>query len=260
MRELVNQVLKGQPRNTWSRVKVAPMVILKPSYWRQICKKVKVAQSCPTLCGPVDYTVHGILQARILKWVAFPFSRGSSQPRDRTQVSCIAGRFFTSWATREEQEYWSGQPVPSPADLPNSGIEPGLLHWRWILYQLSYWRQIYRRVKQSSLSCLLASGHLTWGRWEQPVVWRGVSTWGSFSWIFESKVLGQVLQQGLECWPSKLEESRGIGSETPSLSWDSQLGGPLCRLSKVGVALLETRSTEVVICFLFLLQDFEKMR
>ena len=49
----------------------------------------------------MDYTVHGILQARILEWVAFPFSRGLSQPRDRTQVSRIAGRFFTSWATRE---------------------------------------------------------------------------------------------------------------------------------------------------------------
>ena len=52
--------------------------------------KVKVVQSCPTLCDPMDYTVHGILQARILEWVAFPFSRGSSQPRDRTQVSHIS--------------------------------------------------------------------------------------------------------------------------------------------------------------------------
>ena len=60
--------------------------------------KVKVAQLCPTLC---NYTVHGILQARILEWVAFPFSRGSSQPRDQTQVSHIAGGLFTSWATRE---------------------------------------------------------------------------------------------------------------------------------------------------------------
>ena len=56
--------------------------------------KVKVAQSCLTLCDPMNYTVHGILQARILEWVAFPFSRGSSQPRDQTQVSPIAGRFF----------------------------------------------------------------------------------------------------------------------------------------------------------------------
>ena len=57
---------------------------------------VKVAQSCPTVCDPMDYIVHGILQARILEWVAFPFSMGSSQLRDQSQVSCIAGRFFTS--------------------------------------------------------------------------------------------------------------------------------------------------------------------
>ena len=58
--------------------------------------KVEVAQLCLTLCNPIYYTVHGILQARILKWIASPFSRGSSQPTDRTQVSCTAGRFFTS--------------------------------------------------------------------------------------------------------------------------------------------------------------------
>ena len=58
--------------------------------------KVKVAQLCPTLCDPMDYTVHGIFQDKILEWVAFPFSRGSSQPRDQTQVSHIAGRLVTS--------------------------------------------------------------------------------------------------------------------------------------------------------------------
>ena len=58
--------------------------------------KVKVTQLSPTLSDPIDYTVHGILQARILEWVAFPFSRGSSQPRDLTQVSHNIGRFFTS--------------------------------------------------------------------------------------------------------------------------------------------------------------------
>ena len=58
--------------------------------------EVKVIQSCPTLCNPMDYIVRGILQARIPEWVAFFFSRGSSQPRDGTQVSHIAGGFFTS--------------------------------------------------------------------------------------------------------------------------------------------------------------------
>ena len=61
---------------------------------------VLVVHSFPTLCDPTDCilpgsSVHGILQAGILEWVAIPFSRGSSQPRDQTQVSCIAGRFFT---------------------------------------------------------------------------------------------------------------------------------------------------------------------
>ena len=53
----------------------------------------------------MDYFVHGILQVRILEWVAFPFSRGFSQPRDPTQVSLIAGRFFTSWSTREAHKW-----------------------------------------------------------------------------------------------------------------------------------------------------------
>ena len=57
--------------------------------------KVKVAQLCP-ICDPMDFTVHGNLQARIMEWVAFPFSRVSSQPRDRTQAFRIAGGFFTS--------------------------------------------------------------------------------------------------------------------------------------------------------------------
>ena len=64
-----------------------------------------VAQSCPILCNPMDcsttgFSVHAILQAKILEWGAIPFSRESSWPKDWTRVSCIAGRFFTIWATR----------------------------------------------------------------------------------------------------------------------------------------------------------------
>ena len=55
----------------------------------------------------MDYTIHLILQARILKYATFPFFKGSYQPRDRTQVFHIPGGFFTSWATREAQEHWS---------------------------------------------------------------------------------------------------------------------------------------------------------
>ena len=63
--------------------------------------EMKVAQSCPTHCDPMDYTVHGILQPRILEWVAVPFSSRSSQPRDRTQVSHTASGFFTTSASWE---------------------------------------------------------------------------------------------------------------------------------------------------------------
>ena len=67
----------------------------------------EVAQSCPTLCDPVDcnllgLSVPGILLARILAWIAISFSRGSSRPRDRTRASLIGGRRFNLWATRIE--------------------------------------------------------------------------------------------------------------------------------------------------------------
>ena len=88
------------------------------------CMKVKsgseVAQPCPTLhdpmdCSPPGSSVHGILQARILEWVAISFSRGSSQPRDRTWVSHIGGRSFNLRATREAK-----------TDALNSGSETSL--------------------------------------------------------------------------------------------------------------------------------------
>ena len=69
-------------------------------------KESEVAQSCPSLCDPMDCSppgssTHGILQARVLEWVAVSFSRGSAQPRDRTRVSHIPGRRLNLWATRE---------------------------------------------------------------------------------------------------------------------------------------------------------------
>ena len=71
-----------------------------------MCVCVLVTKLCLTLCDPMDCSllgssVHGILQARMLGWVAILFSRAPLQPRDQTPASCIAGRFFTIWATRE---------------------------------------------------------------------------------------------------------------------------------------------------------------
>ena len=78
--------------------------------------KVLVAQSCLTLYNPMDCSlpgssVHRIFQGRILEWVAIPFSRGSSWPKDQTQVSCIIGRFFTIWTTREALVWPGNSPI-----------------------------------------------------------------------------------------------------------------------------------------------------
>ena len=74
-----------------------------------VMKHSEVSQLCPTLCNPMDCnlpgsTVHGILQARILEWLAISFSRRSLRPRDCTRVSRVVGRRFTIWATREERK------------------------------------------------------------------------------------------------------------------------------------------------------------
>ena len=79
---------------------------LQTMHKEKVWKNVLVAELCltpwdPMGCSPPGFSVHVILQARILEWVAIPFSRGFSWPRDQTWVSCISGRFFTTWATKE---------------------------------------------------------------------------------------------------------------------------------------------------------------
>ena len=96
----------------------------------------------------------GILQARILEWVVMPSSRGSFQPRDQTQFSHIVGGFFTVWATREAQEYWSGYPVRSPGDLPGPGIEQGSPALQVDSLKLSY---LGSHIKKSPLPSVLAA-------------------------------------------------------------------------------------------------------
>ena len=85
--------------------------------------KVLITQLCPTLCDPVDCSppdssVHGILQTRLLEWVTIPFSRGSSQPRDQTQVFCIAGRFLLS-ETSEKPNVLYNQEIDIDTDEIN---------------------------------------------------------------------------------------------------------------------------------------------
>ena len=161
---------------------------------------VKVAQACLSLCDPVDYTVHGILQARILEWVTFPFSGRSSQPRDQTQVSNISGGFFTSWATREAQEYWSGYPTLLQGIFPTQELNQGLLHCRRILYQLSYqgspWPCMCGSISGLSLLfcclyvCLYANTILFW--LSSFVIYFEVRKCGASSFVLSQNCFGYV--------------------------------------------------------------------
>ena len=90
--------------------------------------KVKVTQSCLTLCDPMDCIVHGILLAKILDWVSFLFCRASSQPRDWTQVSCIPSGFFTSWATQEAHGMLTSENL-SKNEVFQSCLKTTIVQW-----------------------------------------------------------------------------------------------------------------------------------
>ena len=85
---------------------------------------------------PMDYTDHGVLQVRILEWVAFLFSRGSSQPRDQTQISCIAGDSLPAEPQGKPKNIGVGSLSLLQQIFSTQESNQGLLHCRQILYQL----------------------------------------------------------------------------------------------------------------------------
>ena len=124
--------------------------------------KVKVTQSCLTLCDPMDYRVHGIFQARILERVAFPFSRGSFQPRNQTQISHIAGGFFTSWAMREPRNTGVGSFSLLQGIFLTQESNQDLLHCRQILYLLNYLGSNATHLLEGLMLKLQYFGPLMW--------------------------------------------------------------------------------------------------
>ena len=100
--------------------------------------KVKVTQSFLTLCDPMDYTVHGILQARILEWVAFPFSRGSSQPRAKSRSPAMQVESLPAEPQGKPKNTRLGSLSLLQQIFPTQKSNWGVPHCRWIVYQLNY--------------------------------------------------------------------------------------------------------------------------
>ena len=129
--------------------------------------KVKVTQSSPTLCNPMDYTVHGILQVRILEWVAFPFSRGSSN----LGIKLRSPEFQVDSLPTEPQMMPKNIGVGS---LPKGIFSTqesnrGLLHCKWILYQLSY--------EGNSLEKMVSAVFWAEQPWPAPSAWTNLTLW-----------------------------------------------------------------------------------
>ena len=207
-------------------------------------------------CSPPGSSVHRILQASIL---AISISRASSQPRDRTQISHIAGRFFTTWATREAQEYWSGEPIAFPGELPNPGIEKGSpalqadslsaeLHW-WTAEEerrlsgqreLTAWGKVHRQQQHPRwLSC---------GKFHEAGTWQGVQVGSTgrglvqpFSlvyWAFRFSWSVPVPKTCLyECMLGMSPEPVTVASREGTQWWRGQLEHVLLSFSTVWICL-----------------------
>ena len=115
--------------------------------------EVNVAQSCPTRCNPKNYTVHGILQARILEWVAFPFSRGSSQPRIKPRSHALQADSLPAEPQGKPKNTGVGSLYLLQWIFPTEESNQCLLYYRWILYQLSYQGNLFIEVSWFTLPC-----------------------------------------------------------------------------------------------------------
>ena len=114
-------LVKIQEKNKWKSC--CWVILLSDSLC--VLKSPRHVQIFETPCTAAchDPLSLGILQTRILEWVAMLFTRESSEPRDQTQVFHISGRFFTKWTTKKAQEYWSGWPIPSPGEPVSPALQ-----------------------------------------------------------------------------------------------------------------------------------------
>ena len=157
---------------------------------------MKGTQSCPTVPTLFQHcTVHGILQTRILEWVAVPFSRGSSRPRDRTQVSWITGGFFTSWATGKPKNTGVGSLSLLQGVFSTQELNRGLLHCRQILYQLSYQGNPEERWGEPNILLEKKSCFSKWGETQHNLELKGPQLHENFPIYLSLNFQGPILSQ-----------------------------------------------------------------
>ena len=168
--------------------------------------KVLVTQSCPTLCNPMDCgppssSVRGILQARTLAWIAIPFSRGSSQPRNWRPVSCTVGKFFTNWGTKGIPQMVKYLPATWETWVQSQGWginwdevrgAPGAQNWR-------------RRCLSGSCKCSLKSCVLVPNVGLHPTLF-------SSNWVIRYAE-DQTLQLWVKCKQAPVQPSRYPATE-----------------------------------------------
>ena len=164
----------------------------------------------------MNYIVHGILQVRVLEWIAVPFSRGSSQPRGWTQVSHIAGGFFTSWATKLNPwiPEWVAYPFSSRSSWPRNQTGVSWIAGRFF-YQLSYQGRPKICDSHSVVSNSLPP-HELYSPWNSPGQNMGMGSLSLLQWIFPTQGLNRGL---LHCrWIFLPAEPKGKGLKAFVLS------------------------------------------
>ena len=202
---------------------------------------------------------HGILQARILEWVAFPFSRGSSQPRDRTHVSHIVGRFFTSWTTREAHLLLYSILKSRDITLPTKvrlvkamvflvvmyGCESWTIkkaeHWRTDPFELRCWRRLESPLDGKEIQPVHPKGNQSWivirrtdaeaetlilwpPEGKNWLIWKDPDAGGDWRWEEKGTTEDEMVGWHHRLNGYEFEQAPGVGDEQGSLRYCSPCG------------------------------------
>ena len=219
------------------------------------------------------YTVHGILQERILGWVAFPFSRGTSQPRDRIQVSHIAGGFFTSWATSPRILEWVPYPFSSGFSQPRNRtgvfcIADGFFNnWafrEWEGQAPGSWKEI----RTILIKCCWVNGNIALPSVLSQNLLKCMQLSSAFGiWVLLHELVWAIWEMGgyrkVLRWPQQSTESacrrcphRGGHPQSPGQNYSSSVAWHLDRVRKDAAELQTSLGNTGVYLFIYFLNIY----